>query len=113
MIVSIPDLCTLTYFLMPKDLKSCREEIAEALQEFCNRWCKRAHVESNALNTWSRKLNIFKIIDGRISFYCNNFNLLPAKPKFIFRYLKKAIQEFHRRFVFAPADKASNNVEVV
>ena len=55
---------------MPIDFKSCREEIAGALQEFCNRWCQREHVESNALNSW--KLNIFKIIDGRISFYCNN-----------------------------------------
>ena len=35
-----------------------------------DRWCKREHVESNALNSW--KLNIFKIIDCRISFYCNN-----------------------------------------
>ena len=57
-------------FPVPIDFKSCREEIAGALQEFCNRWCKREHVESNALNSW--KLNIFKIIDGRISFYCNN-----------------------------------------
>ena len=39
---------------------------AGALQEFCNRWCKREHVESNVLNTW--KLNIFDIIDSRISF---------------------------------------------
>ena len=53
-------------FPVPIDFKSCREEIAGALQEFCNRWCKREHVESNALNSW--KLNIFKIIDGRISF---------------------------------------------
>ena len=37
---------------MPIDFKSCREEIAGALQEFCNRWCKREHVESNALNSW-------------------------------------------------------------
>ena len=43
---------------MPIDFKSCREEIAGALQEFCNRWCKRKHVESNALNSW--KLNILK-----------------------------------------------------
>ena len=42
---------------MPIDFKSCREEIAGALQEFCNRWCKREHVESNALKSW--KLNIF------------------------------------------------------
>ena len=55
---------------MQIDFKSCHEKIAGALQEFCNRWCKREHVESNALNSW--KLNIFKIIDGRISFYCNN-----------------------------------------
>ena len=53
-------------FPVPIDFKSCREEIAGALQEICNRWCKREHIESNALNSW--KLNIFKIIDGRISF---------------------------------------------
>ena len=27
-------------FPVPIDFKSCREEIAGALQEFCNRWCK-------------------------------------------------------------------------
>ena len=93
------------------DFKSCREEIAGALQEFCNRWCKREHVESNDLNSW--KLNIFKIIDGRLSFYCNNLDLLPPKPKFTFRHLKRGIQEFHRKFFLAPADKAANNVVVV
>ena len=96
---------------MPIDFKSCQEEIAGALQEFCNRWCKREHVESNALNSW--KLNIFKIIYGRILFYCNNLDLLPPKPKFTFRHLKKGIQEFHRRIVLFPADKAANNVVVV
>ena len=74
-------------------------------------WCKREHVESNALNSW--KLNIFKIIDGRISFYCNNLDLLPPKLKFTFRHLKKGIQEFHKKFVLAPADKAANNVVVI
>ena len=44
-------------FSVPIDFKSCREEIAGALQEFCNRWFKREHVEYNALNSW--KLNIF------------------------------------------------------
>ena len=96
---------------MPIDLKSCREEIAGALQDFSNRWCKREHVESNALKSW--KLNIFKIIDGRISFYCNNLELLPPKRTFTFRHLKKGIQENHRRFVLVPADKAANNVVVV
>ena len=82
-----------------------------ALQEFCNRWCKGEHVESNALNSW--ELNIFKINDGRISFYCSNLELLTPKPKFTFRHLKKGIQEFHRRFVLAPADKAAKNVAVI
>ena len=94
---------------MPTYSKSCREEIAGALQEFCNRWCKQEHVESNALNSW--KLNIFKMIDGRISIYCNNLDFLPPKPKFTFRI--EGIQEFHRRFVLAPADKAANNVVVI
>ena len=98
-------------FPVPKYFRSCRQEIAGALQEFCTRWCKREHVESNALNGW--KINIFKIIDGRISFYCNNLDLLPPKPKFNFRHLKKEIQEFHRSIVLAPTDKAANNVVVV
>ena len=38
---------------MPIDFKSCHEEIAGALQEFCNCWCKREHVESIALNSWN------------------------------------------------------------
>ena len=32
---------------MQIDFKSCIEEIAAALQEFCNRWYIREHVESN------------------------------------------------------------------
>ena len=86
-------------FLCQKTFRSCREEIAGALQEFCNRWCKRENVEINALNSW--KLNSFKIIYGRISSYCNNLELLPPKPKFTFRHLKKGIQEFHRRYVLS------------
>ena len=52
-------------FPFPIHSKSCRGEIAGTLQEFYYRWCKREHVEFNAINSW--KLN-FKIIDGRISF---------------------------------------------
>ena len=85
-----------------------RETIASALNDYCTRWCKREHVESNALNNWK-----FKIIDERVLFYTNNLDLLPPKPKLSFRYLKQGIQEFHRRYVLAPADKAANNVVVV
>ena len=44
-------------------------ETAASFNEFYNRWCKREHVECDALKDW--KLNIFKIIDRSISFYCS------------------------------------------
>ena len=56
---------------------------------------------------------IFKIIDRRISFYSQNTNMLPRKPKFSYHYLKSGTQEFHRKYVLVPADKAANNVVVV
>ena len=93
------------------DFTKCREAIAKALNDYCTRWCKREHVESNALNKW--KLNIFQIIDKRISFYLNNLDLLPPKPKFSFRHLQQGIREFHRRYVLVPADKPAYNVVVV
>ena len=46
-------------------------------------------------------------------FYSKNLDVLPPKPKLSFRYLKHGIQEFHRKYVLAPADKAANNVAVV
>ena len=45
--------------------------------------------------------------------YSQNTNLLPPKPKSSFRHLKQGIQEFHRKYVLVPADKAANNVVVV
>ena len=86
--------------------------IASALNDYCTRWCKREHVESNALNNW--KLKIFRIIDESVLFYFTILlDLLPPKPKLSFRYFKQGIQVFHRKFVLAPADKAANNIDVV
>ena len=56
---------------------------------------------------------LFKIVDQRIKFYSQNTNLLPPKPKSTFRHLKQGIQDFHRKYVLVPADKAANNVVVV
>ena len=64
-----------------------------------------------SLEEW--KVSIFKIVDQRIKFYSQNTNLLPPKPKSTFRHLKKGIQDFHRKYVLVPADKAANNVVVV
>ena len=52
-------------------------------------------------------------MNKRIKFYSQNTNLLPPKPKSSFRHLKQGIQEFHRKYVLVPADKAANNVVVV
>ena len=90
---------------------TCREEIASALNDFGNRWCKRMGVEDNALKEWKR--SIFTIVDKRIKFYSQNTYLLPPKPKSSFTHLKQGIQEFHRKYVLVPADKAANNVVVV
>ena len=93
------------------DFNRCREEIASALNDFGNRWCKQESVECNALKEW--KLRIFNIVDKRIKFYLHNTNLLPPKPKYYFRHLKQGIQGFHRKYVLVPADKAANNIVVV
>ena len=39
--------------------------------------------------------------------------MIPRKPKISYRYLNSCIQEFHRKYVLVPADKARNNVVVV
>ena len=93
------------------DFNRCREEIASALNDFGNRCCKRESVECNALKEW--KQSIFNIVGKRIKFYSHNTNLLPTKPKPSFRHLKQGIQEFHRKYVLVPADKAANNIGVV
>ena len=63
--------------------------------------------------SFKKMLDIFKIIDTRISFYSRNAHLLPPKPKSSFRHLKRGIQDFHMNYVLVPADKAANNVVVV
>ena len=93
------------------DFKKFGEEIASALNDFGNRWCKREYVEPNALKEW--KVSIFKIVDQRIKFYLQNTKFLPPKPKSTFRHLKQGIQDFHTKYVLVPADKAANNVVVV
>ena len=54
------------------------------------------------------KINIFKIIDTRISFYSRNTHLLPPKPKSSFPHPKRSIHDFHMYYVLVPADKDAN-----
>ena len=65
-------------------------------------------MECDILQDW--KSNIFKIIYRRISFYSQHTNMLPRKLKTSYRHLKLGIQEFHRKYILVPEDKAANNV---
>ena len=76
--------------------KKCREEIASALNDFGNRWCKREYVEPDALKEW--KVSIFKIVDQRIKFYSQNTNLLP--PKIHFPTFKAGYPELSKKVCF-------------
>ena len=53
--------------------------MACALNDYCTRWCKREHVESNALKNW--RFKNFKIVDEWVLFYCIDTELLPPRPK--------------------------------
>ena len=48
-------------FPSKNDFNRCREEIASALNDFGNRWCKRESVEFNAMKEWK-----LSIVDKRI-----------------------------------------------
>ena len=56
-VLNVGFLCKLIYKSVTKNCTS--------LNECCNRWCKREHVECDALKDW--KSNIFKIKDRLIS----------------------------------------------
>ena len=58
-----------------------------SLNDFSNRWCKRENNEPDALKEW--KINIFKIIDTRISFYSRYTHPLPLNINIIFVILNE------------------------
>ena len=57
--------------------------------------------------------NVLKVINIRIEFYKSNCHLLPPKPKLNLRHVKNELQNLHSKYVFVPADKASNNVIII
>ena len=52
------------------DFQKCRQKYAASLNEFCNRWCKREHIDCDALKDLEIKYlqNYYR----RISFYSQN-----------------------------------------
>ena len=93
------------------DFDAYQVKVAEALEMFSTKWCKRKHVESNALSELKKR--VFDIIEKRVACYGFNEHSIPPRPINTFRHLKKGIQDLHSKYVFVPADKASNNVIVI
>ena len=54
-----------------------------------------------------------KPVAVRIKFYSQNTNRLLTKSESTFQHLQHGIQEFHRKYILVPADKAENNVVIV
>ena len=91
------------------DFPKCRRMIAASLNDLnSNRWCKWENVEPDALT--ESKINIFKIIDTRISFNSRHTQLLNLYQNLLFLILNEAL---HMNYVLVPADKIANNVVVV
>ena len=76
------------------DFPYCRREIAASLNDFNNCWCKRENVEPDALKEY--KINVFKIIYTRITFYSETryTHLLPPNPKSSFVILNQVTRIF-------------------
>ena len=93
------------------DFNKCSEEIQQSIDKFSSQWCKQEDADLNALNNW-KKL-IFSLMYERIKFYQSNSNLVPSNSNFSISDLKKALIPFHDKYVFVPADKASNNIIII
>ena len=100
-------------YRLPVDVNfvDCLEIINTSLEEFIKSWCKREHVKEDALNDW--KIFIGDKIKQRIRFYISNPKLLPPKPTYKLSELRNDLKDLHMKYIFVPADKASNNIIII
>ena len=93
------------------DFTKCRSIVEEALQTYCKRWCKKEGVGVHALN--DRKDEFLRIVDIRIENFTTHPHLYKQPPSRSVKALKKKMEKLHSKYVFAPADKAANNVIII
>ena len=93
------------------DFTKCRSIVEEALQTYCKRWCKKEGVGVHALNDW--KNEFLRIVDIRIENYTVHPHLYKQPPSRSVKALKRKMERLHSKYVFAPADKAANNVIII
>ena len=78
----------------------------------CFRWTKVKQCLSKKVRRFTYEMS-FTSKSWNITLNSYNLDLPPLKHKISFRHLKQGIQQFHEKFVLAPADKADNNAIVV
>ena len=83
---------------------AAKDRIPERLQCLRKQGSNRDHTSLSD----NRDHTSLSDIEVNVRIHCQ----LP-KPKSSFKHLKQGIQEFHRKYVLVPADKAANNVVVV
>ena len=65
----------------------------------------------HTLNDW--KNEFLGIVDTRIENLITNPHLFKQPPSRSVKALKRKIENFHSKYVFAPSDKAANNVIII
>ena len=93
------------------DFTECRVIVEDALQKYCKRWSKKEGVGVHALNDWNNEF--LRIIDIRIDNFTKQPHLFKQPSSRSVKSLKKKMEKLHRKYVFAPADKAANNVIII
>ena len=85
--------------------------VEDALQTYCKRWSKKEDIGVHALNDW--KNEFLRSIDKRIDKFTKHPQLFKQPSSRSVKLLRKKMEKLHRKYVFAPADKAANNVIII
>ena len=72
---------------------------------------KKEGIGVHALNDW--KNEFLPIIEIRIDNFTKHPHLFKQPSSRSVKSLKKKMEKLHRKYVFAPADKAANNVIII
>ena len=81
------------------------------VQNCCKLWCKKEGVGVHALNDC--KDEFLRIVDIRIENFTTHPHLYKQPPSRSVKALKRKMEKLHSKYVFAPADKAANNVIII
>ena len=65
----------------------------------------------HALNDW--KTEFLRIIDIRIDNFTQHPHLNQQPPSHSVKSLRKKMENLHRKYILAPADKVANNVIII